>query len=129
MSKFIFFIISHFFIYLFNFFSQLSFPSFVKDRDFKNLMQLMLNKNHLSRYSKLSQINSHIWFQNFNWDDLISMNMKPAFLPKLKSKELNNKPVPYLDFVKTCPEWEEPPDQVLPTEENKKEFKEWLKRF
>ena len=41
----------------------------------------MLNKNHLSRYSKLGQISSHIWFQNFNWDDLISMNMDPAFIP------------------------------------------------
>ena len=49
----------------------------------------MLNKNHLSRYSKLGQINSHIWFQNFNWDDLISMNMKPAFMPKLKKKRFN----------------------------------------
>ena len=92
-------------------------------------MQLMLNKNHLSRYSKLSQINSHIWFQNFNWDDLISMNMKPAFMPKLKKKDLTKNPIPYLDYVKTCPEWEEPSDQVLPTDENKKEFKEWLKRF
>jgi hypothetical protein len=55
--------------------------------------------------------------------------MKPAFMPKLKNKDLTKNPVPYLDFVKTCPEWEEPPDQVLPTDENKKEFKEWLKRF
>ena len=70
-------------------------------------MQLMLNKNHLSRYSKLGQINSHIWFQNFNWDDLISMNMKPAFMPKLKNKDLTKNPVPYLDFVKTGNEWEE----------------------
>ena len=51
-------------------------------------MQLMLNKNHLSRYFKLGQINSHIQFQNFNWDALISMNMKPAFLPQLKNKDL-----------------------------------------
>ena len=94
MSKFYFFFI----------FSQLTFPSFVKDRDFKNLMQLMLNKNYMSRYSKLSQINSHIWFQNFNWDDLISMNMKPAFLPKLKNKDLTKNSINYLNFVKTCTE-------------------------
>lgn len=59
----------------------------------------MLNKNHLSRYSKIGQINSHVWFQNFNWDDLISMNMEPAFIPQIEKKEHIQKPYPYIDFV------------------------------
>jgi hypothetical protein len=92
-------------------------------------MQLMLNKNHMSRYSKLGQISSHIWFQNFNWDDLISMNMKPAFLPTIKEHTARYKPMPYTEFVKTCPEWEEPEDQGPVTEEMRVVFKDWLEKF
>ena len=65
----------------------MSFPNFVKDHDFKNLMQLMLNKNQTQRFSKLEQIQSHIWFKDFSWDDLISLNMKPAYMPKIESNE------------------------------------------
>ena len=71
MSKYIFIIFFLFFIY-----SQLTFPNFVKDHDFKNLMQLMLSKNQAQRFYKLEQIQSHIWFKDFSWDDLISLNMK-----------------------------------------------------
>ena len=66
MSKYILFLFS------FLFYSQLTFPNFVKDHDFKNLMQLMLSKNQTQRFYKLEQIQSHIWFKDFSWDDLIS---------------------------------------------------------
>ena len=46
-------------------------------------MQLMLSKNQTQRFSKLEQIQSHIWFKDFSWDDLISLNLEPAYLPKL----------------------------------------------
>ena len=55
----------------------MTFPNFVKDRDFKNLMQLMLNKNQTQRFSTLEQISGHIWFKDFSWDDLISLNITP----------------------------------------------------
>ena len=50
-------------------------------------MQLMLNKNQVQRFCKLDQISSHIWFKDFSWDDLISLNMKPAYIPKIESNE------------------------------------------
>ena len=87
MSKYIF--------YLFLFYSQLTFPNFVKDHDFKNLMQLMLNKNQTQRFCKLEQIQSHIWFKEFSWDDLISLNMKPAFLPNIENNEDKCETKPY----------------------------------
>ena len=85
MSKYIFIIFFLYFIY-----SQLTFPNFVKDHDFKNLMQLMLSKNQTQRFSKLEQIQSHIWFKDFSWDDLISLNLEPAFIPKIDINENKN---------------------------------------
>ena len=62
---------------------NLIFPSFVHDNDFKLLIQKMLTKNPISRMSKLSQIKNHIWFSNFNWDDLMILKMKAPYIPKL----------------------------------------------
>ena len=61
--------------------TKLSFPSFCKDRDFKNLMTNMLNKNPVKRLTKSERIKNHVWFQNFNWEQLIEMNMKAGYLP------------------------------------------------
>lgn len=113
----------------------LQFPPFVKDREFKNLMQLMLNKNHLGRYSKIGQISSHIWFQTFNWDDLISMNMQPAFIPTIEDKigeggkNVNGKTMEYSDFVKKCKEWVPSEDNMEVKPEYQKEFTKWLEDF
>ena len=116
-------------VYLAIIHDQLGFPSFVKDRDFKNLMQLMLNKNITSRYCKLNQISSHIWFQNFNWDDLISLNMKPAYIPKVDSKEDKYNPRPYINYVQSLKDWEVPENQQPLTQKNIQEFNDWLKKF
>ena len=67
--------------------TKLSFPSFCKDRDFKNLMTHMLNKNPVKRLTKIDRIKNHVWFQNFNWEQLIEMNMKAGYLPLGEEKE------------------------------------------
>ena len=108
---------------------KLTFPNFIKDRDFKNLMCLMLTKNYIFRYTKLSQISCHIWFQNFNWEELISMNMKPAFFPEINNRISRYKYQPFVEFVKTCHDWEIPEDQTPITDEQKKKFKDWLEHF
>ena len=107
----------------------LQFPPYCKDRDFKHLMQLMLTKNQLSRYSKLGQISSHVWFQTFNWDDLISMNMQPAFIPTLNESKGKNKPVEFVEYAKQCKEWEPYDEPQDVTEEQKKAFVKWLDMF
>ena len=58
-----------------------------KDRDFKNLMTHMLNKNQVKRLIKIDRIKNHVWFQNFNWEQLIEMNMKAGYLPLGEEKE------------------------------------------
>ena len=124
MSKYIFIIFFLFFIY-----SQLTFPNFVKDHDFKNLMQLMLSKNQAQRFYKLEQIQSHIWFKDFSWDDLISLDLKPAYLPKIDIDESKCETKPYLDYIKTLKDWE--PEGGLPkiSKKNQTEFDEWFKKF
>ena len=107
----------------------LQFPPYCKDRDFKHLMQLMLTKNQLSRYSKLGQISSHVWFQTFNWDDLISMNMHPAFIPSMGETKGKGKPVEFVDYVKQCKEWEPYDEPQDVTKEQKTIFENWLEKF
>ena len=121
MSKYIF--------YLFLFYSQLTFPNFVKDHDFKNLMQLMLNKNQTQRCCKLEQIQSHIWFKESSWDDLISLNMKPAFLPNIENNEDKCETKPYLDYIRTLKDWEPENGQQKISKKNIAEFEEWFKKF
>ena len=122
MSKLYFYII--YIIY-----SQLTFPNFVKDHDFKTLMHAMLTKNQLSRYSKFEQISSHIWFKDFNWDDLISLNMKPVYIPKIENNESKYERKPYLEYIKSLKDWEVPENQAKLSKKNIAEFDEWLKKF
>lgn len=89
----------------------------------------MLNKNHLSRYTKLGQISSHIWFQNFNWDDLISMNMEPAFIPSIPEIKPPSKPIEYTEIAKGFRQWQPSEDQVNVPQENINTFKQWLEHF
>ena len=45
----------------------------------------MLIKKLMNRMYKLSQIKTHIWFKDFNWDDLISLKMIPPYQPTLST--------------------------------------------
>ena len=67
---------------------KLKFPNFIKDRDFKGLVLLMLEKKYVDRYCTFSQIKNHVWFAEFNWDELESMEMKACYIPNLN---VNNK--------------------------------------
>lgn len=71
-------------------FRQLKFPSFVKDKEFRDLITLMLTKNVIQRLYKLSTIKEHLWFANFNWDGLINMSLPPPMTPKLKMTDFSS---------------------------------------
>ena len=77
------------------------FPNFCQDNDFKLLIQLMLSKNPIKRLSKLSQIKNHIWFNGFQWEDLISLNMNAPYKPILKKDVEDNENVFYIDYIKS----------------------------
>jgi serine/threonine protein kinase len=107
----------------------LKFPDNVKDYDFKNLMQRMLDKNLETRYSKFEDISGHIYFKEFNWDELISLNMEPAYIPRIPNIDHKFTPKPYVDFIKTVKDWEPPDKMPEPDRLKRIEFNEWLKKF
>lgn len=77
---------------------SISFPQFVKDKDFKQLMILMLGKNPLTRMFKLSQIKLNIWFKDFNWENLIGLNAEPAKIPAVSPIKIGKSLTPYVTF-------------------------------
>jgi cGMP-dependent protein kinase len=64
---------------------QLNFPNFCYDKEFMVLMKQMLEKNPMKRLSKFEGITKHLWFNCFNWEELISLNMKPPYVPFIKN--------------------------------------------
>jgi hypothetical protein len=90
----------------------------------------MLCKNKEIRYCKFEQISGHVWFKDFNFDELISLDMKPEFLPKLIMKDtLIFGEKPYPEYIKDLPDWELPEHKPKFTDQYKAEFDEWLKKF
>ena len=113
---------------------KLQFPPFCKDKEFKQLMIHMLCKNPINRLTKINQIKNHVWFQNFNWEELMSLNMKPGYKVrenKSQSNVGNNEHIPYVDYaMKNYKEWE--PSKGAKekiTEEKMKEFEKWYDKF
>jgi hypothetical protein len=63
------------------------------------LMNLMLNKNPMTRLYKTSQVKTHPWFTDFSWENLNSLNINPPIIPKV-SKEDTSKIKPFIKHVK-----------------------------
>ena len=118
----------YFIIYIF-LYSPLTIPQNSKDKDCKNLIQLMLDKNKNSRYYKFEQISSHLWFKDFNWEALLSLDVKPEYIPQLPNNKENHNPKLYLDYIKTLKEWEQTDHKLKINEDDKTEFDEWFKKF
>lgn len=91
----------------------------------------MLEKNESKRLCKLDQIVSHNWFRDFSFDDLILLNMKPPYIPKMSNNENSCKTKPYLDYIKGLPEWEpeDGDDLKPPSRKNITDFENWHKKF
>lgn len=107
----------------------MTFPNFIHDHDFKVLMQNMLCKNLNGRYTKFEEIAGHIWFKDFSFDDLISFNIEPPYIPKVEENEISNSSQHYKDYVKTLEDWEVTDDMPKITKKMEEEFKKWLEKF
>lgn len=58
--------------------TQLSFPSFIKDRGSKKLMEQLLSKHPEARLgSSYAALKANAWFDDFDWDKLFSKELKP----------------------------------------------------
>ena len=116
-------------LFLFFYYSSVNFPMNIRDKNCKNLIQLMLNKNKSSRYYKFEQRSNHIWFKDFNWDSLLSLDMKPEYIPLITLKKENYNTKPYIEYIKSLKEWEKTDSKIKITEQDKLEFEEWIKNF
>ena len=106
---------------------ELTFPSFVKDEKFMQLMQKMLRKNPTNRLWKFKQIKEDPYFKDFDWNKLISLSYPPPYKLKMKEeKESNAQSIPYLSFLQS--------KDVKRGGKKKKsnrqiKFEKWLKNF
>ena len=107
---------------------NLTFPPYICDEDFMNLMIKMLTKNPLSRLWKLNNIKEDSYFEKFNWNQLMCLSLEPPYqlkLPKEHFPSGQNKP--YLSVLKErIKEEEKPPNQ---RRASVIEFEKWLKNF
>jgi cGMP-dependent protein kinase len=62
--------------------NNLEFPKqIVHDKEFKNIMRKMLDKNPAYRLTNFYTIKTHPWFKDFKWDELINFNLRAPYLP------------------------------------------------
>lgn len=95
----------------------------------------MLNKSPINRLCKFSQIKNDPWFNNFSFEDLLSLNMKPPYIPILSldsysksSKSNDSHSYAYINYIKTIKDYTLPKDFQI--EKNKQtENDKWFKNF
>ena len=81
---------------------ELTFPNFVHDEKFMQLMNKMLKKNPTNRLWKIKQIKQDPYFVDFDWNKLISLSYPPPYMIKMKEdKENNSAPIPYLSYLQS----------------------------
>ena len=89
----------------------------------------MLTKNKNTRYCKFDQISSHLWFKDFDWETLLSLDVTPEYKPQLSNNNEKYNPKLYLEYIKNLKDWEQTDHKVKITEEDKAAFDEWFKKF
>ena len=83
--------------------NNLEFPTgIINDKEFKHLMRKMLDKNPSNRLTNFYSIKSQPWFKDFNWDELINLNLKAPYLPVIpySSNDFDGQYKPLFDYEK-----------------------------
>ena len=71
------------------------------DKSVNSFIKAVLNKKVSKRLSSLEQAKKHIFFNDFNWDDLIDLQIKPPYIPEsIEIKGFDNYPEKYVDHLK-----------------------------
>ena len=105
---------------------ELSFPNYVHDEKFMNLINKMLKKNPTSRLWKFEKIKNDPYFADFDWKKLISLSYPPPYMIQFKEDKDNTPIIPYLSYlqnknVKSKPKKKKSNRQL--------QFEKWLKNF
>ena len=106
---------------------ELTFPNFVHDDKFIQLMSKMLKKNPTNRLWKFKQIKQDPYFADFDWNKLISLSYPPPYMLKMKEdKENNSTLIPYLSYLQS----KGPKRNAKKKKSNRQlKFEKWLKNF
>ena len=106
---------------------DLSYPSFVHDDSFMDLISKMLKKTPTSRLWKFEQIKESDYFKDFDWEQLMSLSLPPPYNIKIEDNNENEqKPIPYLSFLKS--QIGKPPSKKNASS-RQIQFEKWLKNF
>ena len=65
------------------------FPKMIEiSEELKDLIQQCLKKNPEERigHQNIEDIKYHVWFKNFNWEDLEALKMDPPIKPSINDK-------------------------------------------
>ncbi|CAD8213308.1 unnamed protein product [Paramecium octaurelia] len=71
--------------------TQIKYPTFLKDRYAKKLMEQLMNRQPETRLgASYSALKAHPWFDDFDFDKLFSRELKPPYLPKAENMVSEN---------------------------------------
>ena len=71
------------------------------DSSVNSFIKSALNKKVSKRLSSLEAAKKHIFFKDFNWNDLIDLHIKPPYIPEsIEIKSFEEYPLKYTDFLK-----------------------------
>ena len=66
-----------------------------------SFIKAVLNKKVSKRLSSLDAAKKHSFFKDFNWNDLIDLQLKPPYIPEsIEVKSYEDYPIKYVDYLK-----------------------------
>ncbi len=107
--------------------NDISFPDYINDDLFKSLVVRLLKKNVVDRIVKFDDIKNDEYFNDFDWEGLNGMYLKPAFIPTLNKKE-SVEEEDYSQFVEKNIH-EKNTTGKENNNQNQINFDEWIKNF
>ena len=71
------------------------------DPSVNSFIKAALNKKVSKRLSSLEAAKRHSFFKDFNWNDLIDLQLKPPYIPEsVEIKNFEEYPMKYIDYLK-----------------------------
>ena len=105
----------------------LTFPNYVHDEDFKDLVSKLLIKDPNKRLCQYLKIRNHPFFKDFDWEKLISLTLPAPHKVKLNEIKVNiTSPEPYLTYLRGLGK---KPYSKMKQSIRQIKFKKWLKDF
>ena len=105
----------------------LRFPSFVKDKEFVDIVKKMLVKSPMARLKNLTQIKAHPYFKNFSFDQLLNFGLEPPYKSKVPDVDTTGSKL-YKDHVKTFRKYVSHKEKNIDSK-LQKEYDKWFEKF